>query len=848
MIMKMTRPTTILTVLLMGVLLSGCHDDDDNLVPDNGRWSVSVADVDEGDDTPMLAWQASYESLSVVINGRNDSRTVVVTSSDEWLTVASDTLAADGIVMLETTTNSEDRRRTATLRFTSADDPTLSAELQVTQLSRADNATNGGDARAQLYVCYGYDIYKELESPMSVRTKAPILDFEDLQSRSNDGVYQVITDCHMSRTEVKYVSTNSITSFGKDLTQQQTTDAEHPIEGCRQNCVDAADLVTDANGSLEQQNFGHGTLEKAVAARVIDRGALIDLQRRNELPYSTEFADILRKIRYTYKGDRRRQAIDQVLTNFGTHVIIEVDLGGRIDYTFAMSKESSFNSEEEMKQEIEYTLGRMSDNDRTTSNTTVSTKKSANGAISVKGGSDPTRITLEKDIKGLSASGQINPSHLTDWLASINYSDIPENDPALDVIHFELMPLWDLVPDDLRQDFLDATMEMVNRSDCKLPASFLGTDIYEFEPDDDAELFDFSYSDEETSLCRILYFDYDPKSNDTYTVTPASGDPVLEVCSEYVPNIRTDQRVTIVYPIYKQKIRLNQGLFLGDGVHQPAFVGFSGSQCYVNPIDSLKPGTIIKRFYYVNGNLALKNPTNVSGLYGKRRRIEDDVLTLYSSDRWGGVTHNHPIVKIGSQFWIRRDINHQMYFAERPSGSSLDQIWDDILYAKFQFAPNNEFVSYNGWTWGYKPNTFFEGNPNTSWYLPSPNEVRDLYTYIGFNPKALFRDQVSGFNAQFNGYYGSNDLKDENRYFDDDRDQVRYKGELNVIGSMNSDNYEDACLIVLDKDYTIKIIDDNTFTSSYFNLEWRMNSYPVRAVRGYMYNYPKFSEILDNLR
>ncbi|MCR4603941.1 MAG: hypothetical protein K5683_10500 [Prevotella sp.] len=853
----MTRQltTTILllfTTIMTGYLMTSCHDDsDDELPAPSGRWTVSRATLDDEEESSMqlLPYQASYESLKVNIDGRanGDSATVIVSCDADWLTLSSDTLASDGIISIRTYDNDNDQRRTATLTFTSADDPTQWATMEVTQASKADNATNGGDALAQLYVCYGYDIYKELESPMSVRTMQPILDYERLREKSYDGVYQTVTDCRISRTEMKYVATNSISAYGQNLSLQQTGDEENPIDGCRQDCVKAADLVNNAKGKLEQQNFGHGALVKAVAARVVDKGALIDLQRKGEIPYGSDFAEHLRKIRYKYTGEKRKQYIEQTLIEFGTHVIIEVDLGGRIDYTFTMSKEASFNTEEEMRQEIEYTLGRIADNERTTGNDNVTTGKSGAGAIIVKGGTDNARSILQNDINGLSPSGQIDPAHITNWLASINNSGNPENDPTLEVIHFELMPVWDIVPDDLRQEFLDATILMAQRSDCQLPASFLGTDIYEFKPQKEPMIFDFSNTTDKQTLCRLVYFDYNPKSNATFSVIGDSGDPVLEVCSEYVPKIRTDQRVTVAYPIYEQKIRMNQGLFLGDGIHQPAYVGFSGSNSYVNPIDSFPPGTYIEKFYYVNGSLQLKNPTNLTELKGRNRRIEDDVLTLYSSDSHGGVTHNHPIVKIGSQFWIRHDIDHQMYFAERPSGSSLDQITDNVLYTQFQWAPNQEFLDYNEWTWGYKPNNYFEGKPNSSWFLPTPAQVKELYSFIGFNPKALFRGQVSGFNAQFNGYYGFSDLKNQNRYFKDYERKVRYKNDINVISSNNSDNYEDACIMVINSDYSISMIDDKSNRNN-FRYEWRQNYYPVRAVRGWMYNYPKYSTIIKNLR
>ena len=801
-----------------------CHDDD-NPVPEAAQgWTVSVAGHEDGQPV-VLPWSASYESLTVTLGGRTaKTGTIIVTSADDWLSVCGEQLPDDNIVALKTTANDTWRLRTTTLTFTDADDPSLTASLQVTQ--RAKHSVGSDDdrnPRSDLYVGYGYDIYKALESTMAVRSNAPVLVTALLQQFSTSSEYQLLQDCRLSQTKVRYVASTDIHAFGRDLSELQTGDADHHFEGCREECLTAERLIEAGYGTFEQQNYGHGSLEKVVASRVIDRGALKDIQRRGYMPFSTPFALELSTVR-RLQGEQRARQIESILAQFGTHVVVQVDLGGRIDYNFTMQKSTSFNSVEEMRQEIEYTLGRMTANERTGQNQTVSSSKSGSGAITVKGGSQATRQRLEQDISSLSGNGQINPSHITDWLAGINYSADPQNDPALEVIHFELAPLWDLMPDDVRLDFMDATFRMGQRSDCSLPASFTGTDIYEIDTSD-ARLFAFGDSGQDgagglESLCRLLYID---------------GEPVLQVCSEYVPKIRTDRRVTVAYPIYKQHIRMNQGLFPGDGIHQPAFVGFSGADCCVNPIYNLAPGDRISRFYYVNGNLMLDNPTSLSGLSGKGRVVSDDLMRF----RYGGVTYRHPIVKIGANFWTRRDLTHAMGLTNNPDGSSqrtYDVLEDGVLFARYWHDLDRTSRPANSWQWGYEPNTYYDSSPNTKWYFPTAAEVGWLYAFIGFNPKALFRGQVSGYEAQFNGYYGGYDIAGREAAEEVRR---RHEGELNVFATRNTANDKDALLLVLDNHYRLYKAESGPAGS------WRENYYPVRAARGYMFTYPKLQEIQE---
>ena len=672
------------------------------------------------------------------------------------------------------------------------------------------------DARSELYVGYGYNVYKALESEMAVSTM-PVLLAELMWQYNVSSDYQLLQDCRLARTTMRYVSSNDIHAFGRDLSEQQTGDADNHFEGCREDCMTAEELIESGRGTIEQQNFGHGSMEKVVASRVVDRGALRNLQRRNMMPYSTDFALVLSNIHQS-QGDRRAQLTEKALADFGTHLIVQVDLGGRIDYTFTVQKTESFNLVEEGRQEVEYTLGRMTASERTGTSKAPSSSKSRSGAITVKGGSEDTRRQLQTDISRLTGSGQIEPVHIANWLATINYSDKYTEDANLEIIHFELMPLWDIVPDNLRQDFMDATFRLGQRSDCSLPERFTGTDIYEIDATQN-DLFDFS-GNPEASLCRLLYM---------------NGEPVLQVCSEYVPKIRTDQRVTVAYPIYKQHIRMNQGLFLGDGIHQPAYVGFSGADCCVNPIYDLAPGEVVNRFFYVNGNLMLDSPTNVSRLVSKGRTVRDDVMFF----SYGGTIYQHPIVKIGANFWTRRDLNHKMGLTNNPNGSSsrtYDIMEGDVLYARYWHDLGRSSRPANSWQWGYAPNSYYSGNPNTKWYFPTGTEVGHLYAFMGFNPKALFCGQASGYEAQFNGYYGGYDIA--NRQTTEEV-TLRGQGALNVFATRNTSADTNALLLVLDKDYRFYKAEDGPDGS------WRENYYPVRATRGYMYVYPTLQEIQE---
>lgn len=837
----MKRLTYILTLLLLA--LSACRKEKDDITPDNpggddALWRVSVMLGADDDGDVIFAAKASYEKIKVEISGYQPDTDgkILVKSGAEWLQLKSDTLADDCIVGIATVSNSDGLRRTSTIKFSSSLLPEKTAEVQITQLSASDDDNNGGNAEAVCYVGYGYNIFKAYESPMSVKKTKPVLDLDKLKNTADLLGFVPLQDCHLARTETKYFCNTNIFGFAEELTVSQTKSSVS-INGCREDCKR---LESRCSGEAYENNFGRGCILKTVASKVIDRGALLELQKIDEesvnasqynVPWSSDFAKRLTELKNSANNQKALQSVvDKIINEYGTHIVIQADLGGRIDYSFSMAKMTSINSIQELREEIDYTFGRAKASERTPEfQNEPSSDKNSSLAISIQGGGKSERETLQRAVSKLGRKGQLDIDDINRWIGSINPSPnmVVGINESLDVVHFELIPIWELVPSRFRNIFLNTVLELVNESDNKIDAEKLHIDIYNIDLKQ-KELVNNFKSD--GSLCKILYID---------------DVPILEVCSEYVPKIRTDKRVTVIYPIFQNRIKMSQGLFIGDGNNQPAIVGFSNDYCYVYPIDSLPMGRVLDHVYYIRGNLLLEN-YGLSNLKGKKRVIRDDCLILYTNDEYGSKNHSHPIVKVGSNFWTRHDIDHYMLFAENETAKGTDRFSNGILYTMFQYTTNYEFNAYNSWIWGYEPNPYFN-NANTKWYLPTPDEVKGLYKFLGFNPKALFKGEVSGWDAEFNGYYGWCDIQNANKFFNPKREALRYKDELNVISSKNGSEYSDACLLVLDQNYKLKIIDNKSVKTAYYSVQWRSNFYPVRLVRGYMYEYPLLSVILKNI-
>ena len=350
----------LMCALLSTVTLTSCHDDDDAIVPESGAWTVSVA----GSDDVLLSRLASYERLTVNISGYDAERdgAVVITSTEDWLAVTSDTLAADSVVLVAVTTNNESRRRTASLVFTSVNNPSLRGVLPVSQQSPTEQDANGADARSVLYVGYGYDIYAALDNPMSVRTKRPVIDLENLEANSGVFNFEAIHNSRMATTTVESYAATSIHEMATLLTGTSSNsdiDIAGSVETCKR-AVNAAKKV-----EITEQNFGYGMMTKTVASKTLDMGALSYLRKldsedrnSNRLSLTYDFKKRLWEIE-SMQGEQRRNAITALLLEYGTHVVVQADLGGKIDYAFTLQRERSFRTEAEVNEEVRYTIGQL---------------------------------------------------------------------------------------------------------------------------------------------------------------------------------------------------------------------------------------------------------------------------------------------------------------------------------------------------------------------------------------------------------------------------------------------------------------------------------------------------------
>ena len=295
-------------------------------------------------------------------------------------------------------------------------------------------------------------------------------------------------------------------------------------------------------------------------------------------------------------------------------------------------------------------------------------------------------------------------------------------------------------------------------------------------------------------------------------------EPIVEICNEYVPAVRADKRITVLYGCRNGRPFHGAGLFIGDGEgNPPSWLTFSDGLVYVKPIEGMGPYDKVDTIYYMHGNI-----------YTSDLGIEPPVMKYYEvEDYWLKMMKNYPVVKIGDGYWTRKDLEEQLYFMDKYSRFT-ESMNNGVNYACTYYTnAMNRLSKKVRDVFGYETTALYGSEVKTKWYLPSDDEIMDLYTYIGKNTKSLFSGKVSGFEAAFNGYYGSVDVLTGESLWSS---KWQLKGEYCFFTSKDCDDSEKGIVLALSTDYKL---------TKHSGSRTAGNRFPVRLYRTSYYQYSK---------
>lgn len=775
-------------VALSALGLAACSSDDDTPQVDPPLEQQGPVTLDELEVD--IASDGRYYSVSASAATADSLALVRATTDADWIELDADTLNAAGTLLFYVQPNegAQSRDGVITLRIADVETPSILRVHQHSQAEDDDNAVPGGALTRQSRVGYGYNMLMDYMDPKSVTE--PVFDYQKLvQAEQTWGT--IIAEEGRAQQGLSVKATYSIEEMTAFLSEQTTTETKFL---CWSKKVEKFKKVSEYK--LDQRTYGYSSLFKTVATRYIDEGKMEAILRSGGDIFTADF----RKLFDPVDKSPTKENVAALVKKFGTHVVIYTDLGGRLDYSVNFSSEET--SRESVERYLKYKNGSKSQ-DNQSYEASHSIVNNGGLAFDIYGGTDAAVNALTGNNSTKDPFAQVDQGLLGQWLNSIQ----PSNPQSVSLVRCVLLPIWQLMTNPTaRSQTISYILKMARQEggDVGKRIEDLSLDHY-YKFDITSNMQNWS-SDTKSTLVRVAYFDNLPK---------------VEICNEYVPELRGDQRITIFYPIYQGRSNIRRGIFPGDGQNAPAEVMFdTQGGCYVRPLDGYKPGDRLTTLYYIDG-----------AFYTHNMGIEIPQVSMSLRDykvSLAGGGNNYAVVKIGPGYWFRYNITGLMDFGKPYSMSDpqsevdpLEERYNGMLYTNV-FWGNSPAYRWNNP--GMFDDDLDELGNRIHWYVPRVQDIQVLQTYLGQNTKALFPGMQSGFEAQFAGYYGEyDDLAGGSESFYG----MHYYNEYCFIISKEQSR-ESGKALVLSPDYTLRLTDAN---------RERDNWYPIRAYRSSYFKY-----------
>lgn len=775
---------SVMAVAILSVL-TACSDHDIPVSPyEPGQIVADVAEI-------RLPIRASYHQVKV--DAANDIPAGVSVSSDQnWIELIADTVSADGYVEIHVERNEDATGRHGTLTIGDPNDGGVM--IPVYQCGPNDDDNNGG---LNCYAGCGYNIFNEINSETSICF--PVIDYDHATAIDPMIVQTVARNVQ----DVKTTTSNSLVEMSELMTHS-VEKTSSGLKGGKKTIMRFEEQT--GKTKVDETGFAYINLQRVSACSSLDISKVMYYMDNGELEILTpEF----RKQYDAIISNPTRGNVFELFKEFGTHIVTYVDLGGSMDIAVSFNKtmigtlnmraddfrQYFFNSEPS-----DYTLNNQIQG--------LSTSVSDKGTFKIAGGTKETRDAIISDCKTM---GHINPDHIQRWAETLPKREFmnPKVLELLSPVNVQLVPIWSLFPPRLANLFFECAIQESQKSTNAINDAKAGLDNYGFKITN-ADFMNFNDNADE-SLVRVVYANQNDMTN---------AGPVLEICNEYIPVLKGNERVTVIYPIRNGSPFHGTGLYPGDGYGcGPAWLTFSEGDVYVMPVEGTNPNTRIDSVYYLHGNIYLTS-------FG---------LNLHRDFKMGWKAKGIiglPIVKIGSGYWTRRNINQSIASGYYRRGVFMNreqeinkEVWVQVnSETNPQKAPSGV---------GKKKNEIY--NQPALWYYPTNHDRDNLTKYIGYETRHLLKGQLTGFDAQFEGFYGDGGIDGVREHASHEPTSIYNTNKCYLIFKNSIDATKGTALAL-----------DGNYRWSTIELGTKNNWFPLRLFRTSYYRYDNINSANDN--
>lgn len=409
-----------------------------------------------------------------------------------------------------------------------------------------------------------------------------------------------------------------------------------------------------------------------------------------------------------------KEGIKRLIDDYGTHVIMSADLGGRVRRKMEVDI-SKITTSYDINAYVEASYEGVVDANAKVENDYKQSYESNRNAVDLNAdvlGGVKTKADL------LCSTDGFTKKNLNAWQQSVDSLNMA-------LVNFDsqsLKPLYELVDQSRSggQARYEELMEYIESGLANEQTGYFCGTTFKF----DVPTFDDKWT---STLIKDVYLD---------------GQWVSRICQEYVPKVNIDSRVTVIYPVMNNQPRYNMGFYLGDGrSHKPARVSWSGTNESLFTYEDLKYENV--KTVYMRGtsiksvppkNTTVVSTTDIRDAYLHGLRFDRSI----DADRQG----DYPLVKIFNKVWTRETYKH--YVGTHVSNTyTVSMDGNDVQVTNVCYYPH---VAAN------------ESNWPAGWQVASwDDDYKPMFDKLvanGFSypARALFNRGVTGYELCFEGW------------------------------------------------------------------------------------------------
>ena len=690
------------------VTLAACSSDDDV--------SKYVADVS------VPAGTEKTEDADILVEAGANEFTLAIQTEGEWkaesdsrfMYCKTESGKGNATLTVAVQDNESSDRKTGHILITFPGHESENKTITVEQKYLGDYGDNGANIKRgnQVYaVGYSYDTMGEWASPNSV--KKQVFDTNrliELEALSLGPVQMslrnnTVTGSTMSEISDKLSAKASVKGSYAGFTGE--VGASFNMSHAESSNYEYAITYLDYTISRAQLTMSLGTLKSKYmmddAYRAING---LDPYYSSDLP--------------------NKEGIKRLIDDYGTHVIMSADLGGRVRRKMEVDI-SKITSSYDINAYVEASYEGAVDANAKVENDYKQSYESNKNAVDLNAdvlGGEKKKADL------LCSTNGFNKENLQNWQESVDSLNMA-------LVNFDsqsLKPLYELVDQSRSggQARYEELMEYIESGLANEQSGYYCGTTFKF----DVPTFDDKYN---STLIKDVYLD---------------GQWVSRICQEYVPKVNIDSRVTVIYPVINNQPRYNMGFYLGDGrSHKPARVSWSGTNESLFSYEDLKFENV-KTVYMRGTSIKSVQPKNTTAV--PTNDIRDAYLEGLRFDPSIDADRNgkYPLVKIFNKVWTRETYKHYV-------GSQVST----------EYKVEMDGNPVTGRNVCYYPGVAADGsNWPSGWQVASSGEdyepmlAKLVANGFSYPARALFNRGVTGFELCFEGWFGR--WTDYTWYFD----------------------------------------------------------------------------------